>query len=253
MKLGVNAMSAPVPLLSIIVVCKNPGPRLPLALESVWNQTAPVYEIVVFDGASTDGSREWLRARENQLGRLVSEPDEGVYAAMNKGIALARGSWILFLGADDRLCNDGVLARITPQLNATPADVMCAHARFDDGRRYAPALDHPAQRNFLHHQATFYRKDVFTKHGTFDPTLAIMADYDFNLRLLVKNVRFATSSDEISLCASGGLSDSGAWQGYREEITVRHRHLPAWRAWLWDIGSVVRWLRKGIIRRGRDA
>jgi putative colanic acid biosynthesis glycosyltransferase len=77
-------MPAP-PAISVIIVCKNPGPRLPAALTSVWDQPHASSEIIVIDGASTDGTREWLEALRGRLAALVSEPDAGVYAAMNKG------------------------------------------------------------------------------------------------------------------------------------------------------------------------
>ncbi len=236
------------PLVSVIVVCRNPGPRLHAALASVWGQPGGTCEVVVIDGASTDGTREWLEARRSQLGALVSEPDNGVYDAMNKGVAAARGEWVLFLGADDRLL-DGVLAGMEPVLRSTGADVIVGEAAFADGRCYR--LGPPAtavRRNFLHHQAACYRRTLFATRGNFDPTLRIMADYEFNLRLLQAGVRFEAVPDRLAACASGGLSDAGGWTGYREEITVRHRHFPTWQCWLWDLGSVVRYGRKQFVR-----
>lgn len=247
-----NAMSAPAPLLSIIVVCRNPGGRLAGALESVWGQQGISPELVVIDGASTDGTREWLEARRGRLGTLVSEPDGGIYEAMNKGVARARGEWILFLGADDRLADATVLARAALPLTSSGADVFAATARFDDGRVYPPRSPRAAiRRNFLHHQATFYRRALFARLGGFDPALRLMADYDFNLRLLHAGGAIETGPLEIARCGSGGLSDAGTWTTYGEEIAVRHRHFPAWRCWPWDAGSVVRFLRKRLVNRHR--
>ena len=101
-------MSAP--LISVIIVCLNPGPRLHTALASVREQRGENFECVVIDGASTDGSREWLETQRIRLGSLVSEPDHGVYDAMNKGVARATGEWVIFLGADDRLVTNDVLS-----------------------------------------------------------------------------------------------------------------------------------------------
>lgn len=245
-----NAMSAPAPLFSVIVACKNPGPRLQAALASVWAQRGASCEAVVIDGGSRDGTREWLESRRAELGAFVSESDAGVYDAMNKGVARARGAWLLFLGADDRLAGNDVLARVADRLGASPAEVGCGRARFEDGRWYAAAAARAAiRRNFLHHQAAFYRRELFGQHGGFDPGLRIMGDYDFNLRLLRRGVRFATWPVHVADCAAGGLSDGGSWQGYREEIAVRHRHFPAWRCWLWNLGSIARYVRKSAVRR----
>jgi len=245
-----NAMSAPAPLFSVIVACKNPGPRLRAALASVWAQRGASCEAVVIDGGSRDGTCEWLESRRTELGALVSEPDAGVYDAMNKGVARARGTWLLFLGADDRLAGDEVLAQVATHLGASQAAVGCGRARFEDGRWYAPAPAWAAiRRNFLHHQATFYRHALFEEHGGFDAGLRIMGDYDFNLRLLRRGAHFEAWPVHVAECAAGGLSDGGSWQGYREEITVRHRHFSAWRCWPWDLGSVVRYVRKRVLRR----
>ena len=237
------------PHISIIVVCKNPGTRLHGALESVWSQTCPHIELIVIDGASTDGTREWLEARRPRIATLISEKDGGLYEAMNKGIGAAAGDWLLFLGSDDRLAASTTLADALTTLAGTPATILVGEARFDDGRLYRFAGEAAAiRRNFVHHQATFYRRTIYARHGGFDTTLRIQADYEHNLRLLHAAEPFATLPLRIAECASGGLSDSGRWANYREEITARHRHFPAWRCWPWDLFAVVRYLRKKIVR-----
>lgn len=237
-----------VPLISVVLVCRDPGMRVRDALESVRLQDDAAVETIVIDGASSDGTREWLETQRVWLGALVSEPDSGVYDAMNKGVAAARGDWVLFLGADDRLAT-GALAHISPLLLPSEAGVVVGEASYDDGRTY-PLVDPRTaiRRNFAHHQAAFYRRTLFAAHGRFDAGLCIMADYEFNLRLLQAGVRFQSAPVRVAACASGGLSDAGGWIGYREEIIVRHRHFPGWRCWPWDAGSVARYLRKKTVR-----
>lgn len=242
-----------VPLISIVIVCRNPGGCLTEAVDSIRTQTEIGVEIVVIDGGSTDGTREWLETRREQFACLVSEPDRGVYDAMNKGIARARGEWVLFLGADDRLVS-GALGRIAPLLTKTSAGVVGGEAAYHDGRLYP--LRNPAtaiRRNFAHHQATFYRRGLFTDHGDFEVSLRIAADYEFNLRLVKHQVRFKPVPVRLAACSPGGLSDAGHWPTYGEEIRVRHLYFPAWRCWLWDTISVIRYLRKQIVRRRRQA
>lgn len=248
--LTVNAMPpASPPSLSVIVVCKNPGARLGAALQSVWEQQGPKPELIVIDGGSTDGTREWLERHRAQIATLVSEPDQGVYDAMNKGLAAAQGEWVYFLGADDQLASDIVAAEMQQHFRQTAGAVVVGEVKYDDGRRYTLAnAPRPQARNFVHHQGAFYRRSLFAENGPFDTTLTIMADYDFNLRLWKGHVRFKTCALQVSRCSSGGLSDHGGWRGYREEIIVRHRHFPAWRCWAWDVLSVVRFLRKKVVR-----
>jgi glycosyltransferase involved in cell wall biosynthesis len=232
----------------VIVVCRNPGRRLRRTLESVWAQRGTQPDLVVVDGASTDGTREWLERERPRIGTLISENDSGVYDAMNKGVAAAKGDWVLFLGADDALASEIVLSEMISALRDTTSAVVVGEARYSDGRTYRLASHpRPLARNFVHHQAAFYRRSVLEENGRFDAMLRVMADYDFNLRLWKAHVRFKPVSLRIAECGAGGLSDRGSWVGYREEIAVRHRHFPAWRCWPWDLGSGLRFLRKKTI------
>jgi putative colanic acid biosynthesis glycosyltransferase len=246
--LAPNAMSA-APSISVIVVCKNPGARLHAALASVWEQRWAEPELVVIDGASTDGSREWLEAQRARSATLVSEPDAGVYDAMNKGVAAAHGEWVLFLGAEDRLVGDMVLSEALNWMKKTEAGVAAGEAAYDDGRLYKLRSHvNPVARNFVHHQAAFYRRSLFAENGGFDSTLTVMADYDFNIRLWKNRVRFKPLPLRIAACGTRGASDAGRWRGYAEEIRVRHRYFSSWRCWFWDALSVVRFVRKKTIR-----
>lgn len=222
------------------------------ALASVWAQREVAVDLVVIDGASTDGTREWLEENRQRFGHLVSEPDAGIYDAMNKGVAAARGDWIMFLGADDRLVGDLVLSEALHWAGKTEAGVIAGEAAYDDGRIYRlRSKVNPLARNFVHHQSAFYRRSLFEENGAFDTSLRIMADYDFNLRLWKSRVRFKPIPLRISACATNGASDGGAWRVYGEEIQVRHRYFAAWRCWGWDALAVVRFLRKQVVARGR--
>lgn len=232
------------------MVSKNPGPRLADALQSVWEQRDLRPELIVVDGGSTDGTREWLDRHRNQIAVLITESDHGVYEAMNKGLAAAQGEWVLFLGADDQLDSDVTLAEAHAQLRHTSGGVLVGEVIYSDHRVYRlAALPHPRARNFVHHQGAFYRRSLFAENGPFDSSLRVMADYDFNLRLWKNHVHFKASSLRVSRCGPGGLSDRGGWRGYREEISVRHRHYAAYQCWLWDAISVVRFVRKKLIVR----
>lgn len=248
--LAANAMTPDTPpLISVIVVCRNPGQRLEPALASVWDQRDASFELIVIDGASTDGSAAWLEAQRARIARLISEPDRGVYEAMNKGIAAARGEWLLFLGADDRLAADTTLRDAASALKSASSDIAAGEAAYTDGRIYRlKNPPNPIARNFLHHQATFYRHALFARLGAFDANLAVMGDYDFNVRALKAGASIAPLALRVSVCGTRGLSDAGHWRGYREEITVRHRYFSAWKCAAWDIASALRFARKKLLR-----
>lgn len=253
-QLSTSDASMPTPLISVIVVCRNPGPRLHDALGSVWAQAEVPVEIVVIDGASTDGTPDWLRSQSSQLGAWLSEPDGGVYDAMNKGFRLCRGSWVLYLGADDMLATSGVLEETAPVLARSDAAVVAGAALYDDNRLYRPAPNaHAIRRNFIHHQAAFYRRTALSSMGEYDASLRFQADYDLNLRLLASGSRIERIETLVARCARGGLSDAGHWANYREEIRVRHRHYTAWRCLPWDALASMRWLRKRARTQFRHA
>ena len=243
-------MPAPAPLISIVVVCRNPGDQLATALESVWSQSIrDQLELIVVDGASTDYTPRWLELNQSRIEHWSSKPDTGIYDAMNLGVAQATGQWIYFLGADDHLATPSVLAGISPQLESTGDSIAAGTARFSDGRTYAFRGAHGTiRRNFLHHQATFYRRTVFDQCGEFDTTLRLQADYEFNLRLLHSGQTITTLPSLIAHCASGGLSDAGHWLNYREEISVRHRHFNFLSCLPWDAITLIRYGRKKIVR-----
>lgn len=241
-------------LVSVILVCRNPGRQVRDAVASVLGQRSAAedtatLELEIVDGASTDGTVDWLRTLGDPRVRWTSAPDGGVYAAMNLGLQRARGAWCLFLGADDVLTDPDVLRAVAPRLSRSAADLVAGRAVYTDGRVYAPRPDRAAWRNFAHHQACFYRTATLRRIGGYDATLRLQADYDLNLRLLRGGGGVDVIPEEVARCAPGGLSDAGRWANYREEIMVRHRHLPAWRALGWDAVAVLRFVRKAWRRR----
>jgi glycosyltransferase involved in cell wall biosynthesis len=127
--------------------------------------------------------------------RFVSEPDQGIYDAMNKGLALARGDFVYFLGADDCLIDEGVLADVAASLERAPCDFLYGgiEVHFVDGR-VAPFVPPPPAdalsfmvRGCLPHQASFAGRRVFEIAGKFDTRYRIAGDYDWFLRVLTQD------------------------------------------------------------------
>src|ERR1043165_4409821 len=104
------------PLISVIIPCKDPGLGLRETLANIWAQIALPPEIIVVDGGSEDGSRVWLASPRARLGTLIMDNDKNVFEAMNKGLAAAKGEWVLFFGANDKFYHDAVLSRAAPAL-----------------------------------------------------------------------------------------------------------------------------------------
>ncbi len=236
------------PLISVIIACKDPGPGLKETLANIWAQIALPPELIVVDGGSEDGSRVWLASQKARLGTLIMDNDNNVFEALNKGLAVARGEWVLFLGANDKFYHDAVLSRAQPALKASTAGVVVGEVAYEDGvgLRLPAKLD-PLRGNFVHRPGAFYRRSLFAEHGNFDATLALQADYDFNIRLFKKGVKFEALPLRLTTCKTGS---TGHWPYAREEITVRHRHFPSWQCWIPDISSVLGGSRNQGRRKG---
>jgi glycosyltransferase involved in cell wall biosynthesis len=160
------------------------GHELGGALDSIRKQAFTDYEIVITDGGSTDTTAEVVRNASDLPIRFVQEPDTGVYDAMNKGIKLAQGQWLYFMGADDRL-HEGVLAAVVPQFTDGALDVFYGDVILtSSGSRYDGLfdLDRLLYKKNICHQAIFYRKSVFDRIGNYNLKYKIWGDWDFNIR-----------------------------------------------------------------------
>ena len=170
---------APNPLISIVTVVYNGASTLEQKILSVLGQTYPHIEYIIIDGGSQDGTVDIIKKYQNRIAYWVSEPDEGIYDAMNKGKRHASGDWIYFLGSDDILHN--VLHQIIPHFTDPAAiyygDVMMNHL----GRRFCGRMNNFSILKFnICHQAIFYPRHVYTRKN-YQPQFKVYADYVMNL------------------------------------------------------------------------
>ena len=174
------------PLFSIIIPTYEAAGKLPCSLESIAAQDADLYEAIVVDGASSDGTVELLASSTLPNLRWISEPDSGIYDAMNKGAALASGRFLYFLGAGDRL-RPGALSSIAAQVGTAYrdeplflyGDARNLTKRAVIGGRYSPLR---LSCGNICHQAIFYSRSVFDRVGLYDPRYSIYADWVLNMR-----------------------------------------------------------------------
>ena len=204
------------PRVTIIVATYNSERDIDACLESVCCQTFRDLEIWVVDGASKDGTLEKIRERAARDPRIhwLSEKDRGVYDAMNKGVTRAKGAWVFFLGSDDRLANEHVLAEMSPHLDAAACDFVHADIvwRNDgwgrDGQAYGGELSTAEilEKNYCH-QAIFYARTIFDRFGGYNLDYRVLADWEFNLRVFAK-VRKKYVNQVVADVFGGGLSQS---------------------------------------------
>lgn len=221
------------PLISIITVTRNSAKDLPDCLASVAAQGGVDYEHCIVDGASTDGTVELLRAQTNARLRWISEPDRGIYDAMNKAVRMARGQWIYFLGADDRL-RSGALRTMTSYfrhpLTLYYGNVWMTKRQIRYAGRFGAiklALKNICQ------QAVFYPSRVFESYA-FDERYPIQADWVLNMACW-KDRRFLFQYIPMIVA---DFRDEGGASSERRDLAIErdytlllHRYFPLWIAW----------------------
>jgi glycosyltransferase involved in cell wall biosynthesis len=221
------------PMFSIVTVCLNAERHIGEAIESVLGQSFGEFEYIIVDGGSTDRTVEIVREAEDRAaGRLrwTSEPDRGLFHAMNKGLALAEGAYVEFLGADDHLAS-GALASVARLLGeAEPVAVVCGGTRvlsstgcWNERARSVIRRGMP-QRAPSRHQSIFVEREALVAIGGFNERFRIASDYDLYLRLIESGASERLVDDVLSEFRLGGVSSSNAWATAREYRDVRVAH-----------------------------
>ena len=191
--------------ISVVTVCYNAADTIEKTMLSVLNQTYHDIEYIIIDGGSTDGTVDIIRKYADKIAYWVSEPDKGIYDAMNKGIKVATGDFLFFLGADDiliievstivgRLCCDTILYGGV-ELKSSG---KILHTKF---HRYSLV------RNNVPHQGIFYPKSLFSTF-TYNTSYKIYADWLLNMQCLYLNISVRKIDEPIVLYNDNGISRS---------------------------------------------
>jgi len=214
-------MTTKSPLFSIITVTKNNVSGLSATYASISKQSCPDYEWIVVDGASTDTTLLFL-SKDGLLNHCVSEPDRGIYDAMNKGIDRARGNYLVFLNAGDCFSDPDILSVIAKIAAAENPDFIYGDA-LENGGRYKKARHDIEAGMITHHQAMFYKRSLIGDKR-YDINYKIAADYDFTFRMMksANNIHYCPAA--FCIFEKGGLSQSNRGTGREEENTIRKNH-----------------------------
>jgi glycosyltransferase involved in cell wall biosynthesis len=222
---------------TLITVCRNVAPVISETLDSVLGQTHQDIELIVIDGASADGTVEILERyraapRKRGIDNLVSEPDKGIYDAMNKGLARATGDVIGFVNAGDLLMTPETIAHIVEAFQRSNADAVYGDIIMVDEkdifrvhRTWLSGTYH--RENFRKgwmppHVGTFIRKSVYDRFGHFNTDLRIGADYEILLRFLYKHQIPTIHLREVLVrFRLGGMSNGNLKQILRANREVR--------------------------------
>ena len=240
------------PLFSIITVTWNAADTIRPTLESVQRQTSSDYELLIIDGASTDDTLSIVRQASIAGLRVFSEPDGGLYDAMNKGITRARGRYVMFLNAGDALADDTVLARLAMLTGDNPGVIYGQTQLVDTrrevvGQRHLTAPKRLSVDSFLNgmvvcHQAFVARRDLVPEY---DLRYRLSADYDWCIRVLkASNLNvYAGRKPIISYLAEGMTTRhhrASLWERYR----IMCHHYGTLRATMAHLGFIPRYLKR---------
>ena len=183
------------PLITIIISVRNGAETLSKCIGSVIDQTYEYKELLIMDGASTDGTQEIIQSFGQHVTYWESAIDRGIRHSWNKAIEHIRGDWIIFLGADDFLWSPDTLAQAASLLRKTDPSIRVVYGMVnlvDKDYQIVRKCGNPwnwwrrllFQRTIpmVPHQATFHRKELFTTHGKFDESFLVAGDYEYLLR-----------------------------------------------------------------------
>ncbi len=205
------------PKVTVVTVSYNAEKEIERTIQSVLGQTYPHVEYIIIDGASTDGTVDIIKKYEDKLGYWISEPDEGIYYAMNKAIDKASGKWVNFMNAGDTFTDESVIERMIKQ-SSSDADIYYG-SRYIISDNNSPILQQYTSLHTIYqkmpfgHQASFTKKEILKKLK-FDISYKLSADYDFFIRAYRDNFSFHELDFPVCNFHTGGLS----YQRYTKSI-----------------------------------
>jgi glycosyltransferase involved in cell wall biosynthesis len=205
---------------SIITVSFNSAKTIADTIESVLSQDFPEIEYIIVDGNSSDDTVKIIRQYENRISKWISEKDQGMYDAMNKGIAMATGDVIGILNSDDVYMNNHVISDLMALLEKKKAQVVFADLilvdQNDDNkvlRYYDSGHFHPDKFRYgwmPAHPTVFVRRELYQAVGKFSTTYQIAADYEMLIRMLaIQKAPYAYFPKPVVRMRSGGASTAG--------------------------------------------
>ena len=224
------------PVVSIITINYNNTAGLKKTIDSVISQTFQDIEFIIIDGGSTDGSVDIIKSNAAKITHWVSEKDNGIYNAQNKGARKATGEYCLFLNSGDHLVESATLDKVVKELNK---DIVYGDLLIEDAQRNRSNGISPDVLDVYHfmistlwHPCTFIKRALFEKYGYYREDFKITGDYEFFLRVILKNgVSYRHIPVPISIFDMSGVSNDPENQKLQSEERKR--------SWLMNYSSFM--------------
>ncbi len=228
-------------ILSIITINRNNAVGLEKTMRSVAAQIGGDFEYVVIDGASTDGSVEVIRSFESSLGerlKWISEPDKGIYNAMNKGIAMATGDYLQFLNSGDSLVSNDITLRMTEALkNKEYPSILYGNMLKDmpGGKAMRDRCFAGREISFLgfytgslNHSSAYIRRSLFNRYGMYDEGFKIVSDWKWFLQAIILGGEKPVYVDmDVTLFDMNGISEKNKALDKTERRRVLNELIPS--------------------------
>ena len=215
-------------LISVVTVCYNAADTIEKTMLSVLNQTYHDIEYIIIDGGSTDGTVEIIRKYADRIAYWVSEPDKGIYDAMNKGIKVATGEWINFMNAGDGFVDEGVIEKLFQNRTIDTVGVVFGDTLFihKSKQKIVKFGDDPHHKIMPScHQSIFCRRNLLVSNP-FDLRYKIAADYNFFFQLKQRKVEFQYIQLVVAIYdATDGISSRNVWRTQKEMMTIERNCL----------------------------
>ena len=223
---------------SIIIPVYNDANCIAKCLKSVTGWEEVNAQIIVVEGQSHDHTMDEITPFVTEINHLISEKDNGVYDAMNKGLDHIKSDWVYFLGADDTVLSESAMKSLIVMNGDEKIRIGKVKIITHDSRvpNEYPAAFGPCLvwRNCTHHQGALYHHSLFQTRK-FDTSFKILADYKMNLELWLKGQKALLSEVELAECGDGGLSRDFSDALYSEELRLKNELLSGWKSWIQPI------------------
>ena len=240
---------AVVPKISILMATWNCSPLLANFLRSLETQSAGDWELLLLDNCSSDGLSKlvnhYREVHPHQLIRFSSRADTGIYDAWNRGIELARGTYLCFIGADDEFVSSQSLQQLLDLTDSSAELITCRNSYYSsDGqflRDWGSAWRWRRMRESMNisHPGMLVRRDLFARYGLFDSSFKICGDYEWFLRL-PPGLHSLHSHVSILRIVQAGISHTRIRAVYAETFLAQNRHL----SFLWSLVCwVLNWVK----------
>jgi len=241
--------SVAAPKISILMATWNCSSLLATFLRSLETQCAGDWELLILDNCSSDGLshlvHHYCEVHPHQVVRLSCQADTGIYDAWNRGIELARGNYLCFIGADDEFVSSESLQQLLDLTSSSSDLVTCRNSYYSSDGRFLRDWGSPwrwrrmRESMNIAHPGMLIKRELFTQYGFFDSSFQICGDYEWFLRL-PKNMRSSHAEYKILKITQAGVSHTKIKEVFEETFRAQYRHLNStWSVYCW----LLNWLK----------